>query len=125
MAHVARAHWGRHPNLRILGGSAGPRMPVVAFLVLEPETAKKEDAVAAAPRLQLHWGFVCAVLNDVFGVQARGGCLCAGPYAQALLGIGPAPAARLEAALLQRDELLRPGVVRVSFVYYSSHAAFR
>ena len=32
-------------------------------------------------------GQVVAVLNDVFGVQSRGGCACAGPYAQWLLGM--------------------------------------
>ena len=32
--------------------------------------------------LYLHQNFVAAVLNDVFGVQSRGGCACAGPYAQ-------------------------------------------
>lgn len=26
-------------------------------------------------------------LNDLFGIQARGGCACAGPYGQNLLGL--------------------------------------
>jgi len=34
----------------------------------------------------LHNSFVCAILNDIFGVQVRGGCACAGPYALHLLG---------------------------------------
>ncbi|KAL4088140.1 hypothetical protein PRIC1_012567 [Phytophthora ramorum] len=29
----------------------------------------------------LHHNFVCALLNDLFGIQARGGCQCAGPFA--------------------------------------------
>lgn len=123
MAAVARRHWGAHPNIRIVGAAAGPRTPVIALVLLEPQqTAPRANA---APRLQLHWGFVCALLNDLFGVQARGGCLCAGPYAHTLLGIDAASSARLEAALLARDELLRPGVVRLSFAFYASHAAFR
>ncbi len=28
----------------------------------------------------LHYNFVCALLNDLFGIQTRGGCQCAGPY---------------------------------------------
>uniref|UniRef100_H3GNH1 Aminotransferase class V domain-containing protein n=1 Tax=Phytophthora ramorum TaxID=164328 RepID=H3GNH1_PHYRM len=28
----------------------------------------------------LHHNFVCALLNDLFGIQARGGCQCAGPF---------------------------------------------
>ncbi len=35
----------------------------------------------------LHHNFVCSLLNDLFGIQARGGCACAGPYAQRLLGM--------------------------------------
>ncbi len=29
----------------------------------------------------LHHNFVVALLNDLFGIQARGGCSCAGPTA--------------------------------------------
>jgi len=35
----------------------------------------------------LHYNFVVALLNDLFGIQSRGGCMCAGPYGQHLLGI--------------------------------------
>jgi hypothetical protein len=31
-------------------------------------------------------------LNDLFGIQARGGCACAGPYGQRLLGLDAATA---------------------------------
>jgi selenocysteine lyase/cysteine desulfurase len=44
----------------------------------------------------LHHNFVAALLNDMFGVQARGGCACAGPYAQELMGIDHALAKRFE-----------------------------
>ena len=37
--------------------------------------------------LYLHHNFVVALLNDLFGIQARGGCSCAGPYGHRLLGI--------------------------------------
>eukprot|EP01054_Gregarina_sp_Poly1_P010503 Gregarina_sp_Poly_1__10502@NODE_76_length_15862_cov_98_864577_g65_i0_p5_GENE_NODE_76_length_15862_cov_98_864577_g65_i0NODE_76_length_15862_cov_98_864577_g65_i0_p5_ORF_typecomplete_len446_score45_65Aminotran_5/PF00266_19/2_1e39_NODE_76_length_15862_cov_98_864577_g65_i01214013477 len=37
--------------------------------------------------LYLHSSFVCTLLNDIFGIQARAGCACAGPYALTLLGI--------------------------------------
>lgn len=35
----------------------------------------------------LHGPFVAALLNDLFGIQARGGCACAGPYGHELLNI--------------------------------------
>jgi selenocysteine lyase/cysteine desulfurase len=37
--------------------------------------------------LFLHHGFVVKLLNDLFGIQARGGCACAGPLAHHLLGL--------------------------------------
>jgi len=110
-----------------------PRLPIVSFAILSASTTPSAAGTSAsgssssgapAPRL-LHWSFVTALLNDIFGIQSRGGCLCAGPYMQELLGISPAAAQALEGRLLGKEELLRPGVVRVSFPYVLSHATFR
>lgn len=49
----------------------------------------------------LHHNFVCAVLNDVFGIQARGGCSCTGLYAQDLLGIDQNLADQYENIILE------------------------
>ena len=77
----------------------------------------------------LHYNYVCAILNDVFGIQSRGGCQCAGPYSQRLLGLTtvnnstelPNNANRqIERALLRSDrpcELLRPGYTRLSLPF--------
>ncbi|KAJ1487475.1 hypothetical protein T484DRAFT_3629319 [Baffinella frigidus] len=35
----------------------------------------------------LHHNFVVALLNDLFGIQSRGGCSCAGPYGMDLYHI--------------------------------------
>jgi len=113
-----------HPRIRLLGpplglpeGSpeaAGPqqRLPIFSFLLLAPSPTD------GAPSLFLHYNFVCALLNDLFGVQTRGGCACAGPYSLRLLGIAPATAARVEACLLDKSEVLRPGYTRVSLPYF-------
>ena len=45
----------------------------------------------------LHHNFVVALLNDLFGIQSRGGCSCAGPYGHRLLGIDLEPLARVRA----------------------------
>ena len=110
----------------------GPRSPVVTFVIPAAPVAvtSSSDVTASKPRLLHHWGFICALLNDLFGIQARGGCLCAGPYVAHLLGYSaaetqPEEIAELEAALLSQEEILRPGVVRVAFPYYMSHGAFR
>ncbi|TYZ64561.1 hypothetical protein PybrP1_008628, partial [[Pythium] brassicae (nom. inval.)] len=58
----------------VLGRSDVDKLPIFSFL------ARFHDRF-------LHHNFVCALLNDLFGVQSRGGCQCAGPYAARLLGI--------------------------------------
>ena len=79
------------PQLALLGPRAAlcPRLPVFSFLVLTPSGGF------------LHHNFVAALLNDLFGVQTRGGCACAGPYAQDLLGIDEPLAARYEQVLVE------------------------
>ena len=66
----ARRTWGALPNLMILGNLDVERLPVFSFLVRHPTTG-----------YYLHYNYVACLLNDLFGIQARGGCACAGPYA--------------------------------------------
>lgn len=92
----------------------------------------------------LHFHFVTALLNDIFGVQSRGvavksnipvvflisslklfhfplgGCMCAGPFSQLLLGIDETTNDRFEKLLLEKHEVYRPGYTRVSFPYWMS-----
>lgn len=58
------------PNLVLLGNLEAPRLPVFSFLIYNPQSGRF-----------LHHNYVAAILNDLFGIQARGGCACAGPYA--------------------------------------------
>lgn len=105
------AGWSTHRNIEILGpagygGDAGPvRTGVLSFMIRYGN---------ARPGLYLHYNFVVALLNDLFGIQARGGCACAGPYAQWLLGIDGELSIEFEQCLLRTaQEVLRPGFVRV------------
>ena len=131
MAAAIRSAFASHPLIRILGTDAphGARSPVVTFVVLASvcKSTNMNDTAAEVPASPLlhHWGFIAALLNDVWGLQSRGGCLCAGPHFQSLLGIEAEGARRLEAALVAKDELLRPGGVRISVPFYASHAELR
>ncbi len=49
----------------------------------------------------LHQNFVAALLSDLFGIQSRGGCMCAGPYGQILLGIDRELARKYEEVMSQ------------------------
>ena len=48
----------------------------------------------------VHHNFVSVLLNDLYGIQARGGCACAGPYAQVKV-IGEPRLQRIEVFLTQ------------------------
>ncbi|KAF1779009.1 Pyridoxal phosphate-dependent transferase [Phytophthora cactorum] len=70
----------------------------------------------------LHHNFVCALLNDVFGVQARGGCQCAGPFGSRLLGLSRDHIVDLGHAVVAKHEILKPGVAReVNYVLEAVH----
>ena len=104
----ALATWRAEPAMEILGNLEAERLPIVSFRVRSPGGG------------YLHHHFVVAVLNDLFGIQARGGCSCAGPYGHQLMGIG-ADLSRELALEVDRGNLgIKPGWVRVSFGYYMS-----
>jgi len=52
------------------------------------------------------------MLSDLYGVQARGGCACAGPYVHRLLGIDAVASEALRARILSGEELAKPGFLR-------------
>lgn len=68
---IAYDCWKKCKNLVLLGHQTPPSLPIFSFLIYHPITGRF-----------LHHNFVTAILNDVFGIQSRGGCACAGPYAE-------------------------------------------
>ena len=61
----------------------------------------------------LHHKFVTALLNDLFGIQSRAGCSCAGPYGHRLLGIGDDLSEQYRAAIGEGYCGLKPGWCRI------------
>jgi hypothetical protein len=72
----------------------------------------------------LHYGFIVSLLNDLYGIQVRGGCSCAGPYGHSLLNMDMSYSRALEAQIRAGSTLLRPGWVRLNFNYFISDAEF-
>nr|ACS49597.1 NifS-like protein [Oryza alta] len=105
-----------NPNVKVLGNVAARRLPIFSFLVFPGDGER---------RLPLHGRFVAKLLNDLFGVQARGGCACAGPYGHALLGVGDELSLRIRAAIVRGYHGVKPGWTRVSFAYYLSGEELR
>jgi selenocysteine lyase/cysteine desulfurase len=108
----AIASWRSNPAIQLLGNLSADRLPIVSFVVHAPDGRP------------LHHNFVVAVLNDLFGIQARGGCSCAGPYGHRLLGIDGAAAEANAARAVAGWLGSKPGWTRISFSYYLTEAVF-
>ncbi|MFS3134744.1 aminotransferase class V-fold PLP-dependent enzyme [Gluconacetobacter sacchari] len=103
--HAARAAWDRNPALVILGNPrAARRLPIFSVQVRDPRHGGF-----------LHQQLFTRMLSDCYGIQARGGCACAGPYAHRLLGIDRTQSDAMRAAILSGDEMRKPGWTRLNF----------
>ncbi|MCX5747668.1 MAG: aminotransferase class V-fold PLP-dependent enzyme [Proteobacteria bacterium] len=103
--------WMQNPNLGVLGNPSSPRLSIVSFVVKHGGR-------------YLHHNFVVSLLNDLFGIQARGGCSCAGPYGHRLLGIDQATSHEFDQVMLVGCEGIKPGWIRVNFNYFISETIF-
>ncbi|URD92884.1 Aminotransferase class-V [Musa troglodytarum] len=114
-AETALARLLSNPNIAVLGNTTVQRLPIFSFLVFPSSQGRKTEE--GKP---LHGRFVAKLLNDLFGIQARGGCACAGPYGHHLLGVDMDLSLRFRSAIHEGYNGLKPGWTRVSFTYYTS-----
>jgi selenocysteine lyase/cysteine desulfurase len=105
--------WKSNANITILGNLDSERLSIVSFVVSRPGGR------------HLHHNFVVALLNDLFGIQSRGGCSCAGPYGHRLLHIDSDTSREFAREIAHGCEGIKPGWVRVNFNYFISDAVFR
>ena len=85
------------PGLHILADHLEDRQSIISFYV---------DG--------LHYNLIVKLLNDRFGVQTRGGCVCAGTYGHYLLHVDPVQSKRITDKIDGGDLSEKPGWVRVS-----------
>ena len=112
LVHRAVTAWSTNPAIGVLGNVEADRLSIVSFTVRGPSGR------------YLHHNAIVAMLNDVFGIQARGGCSCAGPYGHRLLGISLDRSAEFEEQISVGCEGIKPGWVRVNFNYFISEEVF-
>lgn len=107
---LARAiqSWSADSRIELLGNLKAERLSILSFVLRAPSGKL------------LHYNFVVALLNDLFGIQARGGCSCAGPYGHRLLGIDIAQSHEIEEEVNLGCEGIKPGWVRINFNYFFS-----
>ncbi|XP_078346786.1 putative cysteine desulfurase isoform X2 [Oculina patagonica] len=111
--------WQKNPNITILGNNKARRLPIFSMLIHHQDSGKL-----------VHHNFVSVLLNDLYGIQARGGCACAGPYAQDLLGINETIARKftwfleshenedVELSCKEPLEIMKPGFARINLPYF-------
>jgi selenocysteine lyase/cysteine desulfurase len=112
LVHRAMASWRTNPAIDILGNQQAPRLPIVSFVV------------HTRGGRRLHHNYVVALLSDLFGIQSRGGCSCAGPYGHRLLGIDDVTARQFAHQAVNGWLGVKPGWTRVSFSFYMSEPVF-
>jgi selenocysteine lyase/cysteine desulfurase len=103
----------KHPNIEILGPlDRKNRLAIVSFII------KHGDK-------KLHPKFVTKLLNDLFGIQSRAGCMCAGPYGHCLLQISEEKSQLFSKFSQQGNFGIKPGWCRVNFHYLFSEVEFQ
>jgi hypothetical protein len=105
--------WSANPAIEVLGNTRSDRLSILSFVVKRPSGR------------YLHHNFVVALLSDLFGIQSRGGCSCAGPYGHRLLGIDIERSHEFEHEITHGCEGIKPGWTRVSFNYFISETVFQ
>jgi len=107
----AFSQWNKNPLVEVLGDlDINNRVGIVSFNI-KTNSGK-----------YLHPKFVTVLLNDLFGIQSRAGCSCAGPYGHRLLNIDE------ETSELYRDLIkkgfhgVKPGWCRIGFHYVMDEA---
>ena len=111
MVREAFARWGALPQIEILGNpDPARRVGIVSFNIKDPKGQ------------YLHPRLITTLLNDLFGIQSRAGCSCAGPYGHQLLGIDEHKAEEYRSWITRGYHGIKPGWCRVGFHYVFDQA---
>jgi len=97
--------WRKVPEIELIGISKNsPALPIFSMRIRDRQRGG-----------YVHQQLFTRLLSDCYGIQARGGCACAGPYAHRLLSIDASASALLRQAILSGQEIEKPGWTRLNF----------
>ncbi|MHA1521463.1 MAG: aminotransferase class V-fold PLP-dependent enzyme [Promethearchaeota archaeon] len=100
------------PNIQILGNlDPTNRIPIISFLIRHGDR-------------YLHPKLGTKLLNDLFGIQSRAGCSCAGVYGHYLLDIDEKKSRMFRKVVESELLSIKPGWMRVNFHYSFSETEF-
>jgi selenocysteine lyase/cysteine desulfurase len=85
------------PTLHLLADNARERLGIISFYL--------ED---------LHFNLAVKLLNDLYGIQVRGGCACAGTYGHYLLDVSYDTSHEITTLISSGDLSKKPGWIRLS-----------
>ncbi|KAE9449841.1 hypothetical protein C3L33_18257, partial [Rhododendron williamsianum] len=129
-------------NIRILGNTKADRQAIMSFLIYTTAYSSSAEMMSSSNaggevkglymwgetgnkrEKPLHGPFVAKLLNDLFGIQARGGCACAGPYGHSLMNVDEPQSLAFRSAIKLGYNAVKPGWTRISFPYYMAIEEF-
>jgi selenocysteine lyase/cysteine desulfurase len=85
------------PGIHILADHVVDRLGVISFYIPP-----------------IHYNLIVKLLSDRFGIQVRGGCVCAGTYGHYLLNVSPSRSKSITDKINAGDLSEKPGWVRLS-----------
>lgn len=100
---MALSAWKDHPAIELLGNTDAPALPIFSFRIHDTQNGG-----------YIHQQLFTRMLSDKYGIQARGGCACAGPYAHRLLSINESESETIRSAIMSGEEIEKPGWVRLN-----------
>ncbi len=103
LAKTAIERLTKHPKIEVMGSLDQPRLAIISFNIKG-----------------LHHDLVSVLLDQLFGIQNRAGCSCAGPYGHRLLGINRERSEKYRAQIARGALGVKPGWVRLSVPFYAS-----
>ena len=102
LTNRAMKSWAANENIEVLGNpDPSSRVGIISFNIRDSNGK------------YLHHKFITVLLNDLFGIQSRAGCSCAGPYGHRLLDIDEDMSERYRFAVQKGHCGLKPGWCRV------------
>jgi len=85
------------PGIHILADHVSDRLGIISFYIPP-----------------IHYNLIVKLLSDRFGIQVRGGCVCAGTYGHYLLNVSPSRSKSITDKINAGDLSEKPGWVRLS-----------
>ena len=99
-----------------------PRIEVLGHPEPERRVGIVSFNVRASTGKYLHHKFVSKLLNDLFGIQSRAGCSCAGPYGHELLSIDHLTSEAYRQVVREGQSGFKPGWCRIGLHWVMDEA---